>query len=222
MVLGGVTPGGHPVMDMLAQATGGHAFKNTNDVRGAIRTVLDDSDATYTLAFHVDEGGLDSKFHKIKVNVHRAGAEARHRDGYEATPESPADDKHRAAEIRSAVDSPLDAGGVRLRVELTRGEKLKFSVVVTAEDVTLETKAGRSTGLIDAVFAQRSVDGRDLGTAFYTLRPDLDAKQRADASKNGLGFTKEIAPAKDATEVKVVIVDRETGRLGSVIVPLRK
>jgi VWFA-related protein len=68
--LGSQTPTGQPVMDMLAQATGGRVFKN-NDIAGAIRTVLDESESTYTLAFYPQNGDLDSTFHKLRVKAQR-------------------------------------------------------------------------------------------------------------------------------------------------------
>jgi VWFA-related protein len=200
------TPTGHPVMDMLSGATGGRTFKNTNDVRGALRSVLDDTETTYTLAFSPDANDLDSKFHKLRVQVSRPGVEVHYREGYEAMPDAP-------VQIAATIGSPLEASGIRLRVTLDRGAKLRFSVVIDSSDI--------SFGLIDAAFVQRSADGRDLGTTFYTLRGDVNAAQREEASRKGLGFAKEIVPVAGAVEVKVVVVDRASGRIGSVFVPLR-
>jgi hypothetical protein len=199
------TPAGHAVMDMLSTATGGRTFKNTNDVRGALRSVLDDAETTYTVAFSPDANDLDSKFHKLRVQVSRPGVEVHYREGYEAVPDAP-------VRIAATIGSPLEASGIRLRVTLDRGAKLRFSVVVDSSDI--------SFGLIDAAFVQRSADGRDLGTTFYTLRGDVNAAQREEASRKGLGFAKEIVPVAGAVEVKVVVVDRASGRIGSVFIPL--
>jgi VWFA-related protein len=216
----GVTPSGHPVMDMVAQATGGRAFKNTNDIQGAIRTVLEEAAATYTLAFAPDAGALDSKFHPVKVTVGRSGVEVRHRDGYTASPDPPQDEKSRAAEIRSAVVSPLESGGVRLKVKVERTATLDVAAIVAAEDIEFETRNGRWTAQVEVALAQRAADGRDLGTTFYSVRPDFDESRHAEAMRKGVGFSKSVAVAAGATELRVVVVDRATGRLGSVIVRL--
>jgi hypothetical protein len=218
--LGGIqTPEGHATMDMLASATGGRAFKNNNDIKGAIRTVLDDSELTYTLAFHPDEQGLDGSFHKLKVQVKRPEVEVRHREGYFATDDPPATSEQRVRAIRQAIVSPLEAAGIRARVQFDRAAGLSVSVVLNAADVALDSVDGRRTATLDAVFTQRGVDGRELSAVTYTLRPSLDEQQHREALAKGLGFAKNITPADGAVELKVVIFDRATGRLGSVIAP---
>jgi len=183
------TPIGHAVMDMLAQATGGRTFKNTNDVRGALRSVLDDAESTYTLAFAPDANDLDSTFHKLRVKVNRPGITARYREGYEAVPDA----------------TPVDSSGIRLQVKVDRAEKVRLDVVIDARDV--------GAGPIEAAFAQRSVDGRDLATTFSTLRGGA-------GQARAIGFVKEFVPVADAVEVRLVILDRASGRTGSITVPL--
>ena len=217
----GMSPSGQPVMRLLAQATGGRAFTDSNDIRGAIRTVLDDSASTYTLAFHPEEADLDSKAHKLTVKLSRPGVEIRHRDSYQAIADPPRDDRSRAAEIRAAIVSPLDSGGVGLRVRATRGETLRLDVLITARDVTFERGGDHWKAGMDVALAQRAADGRDLGTTFYTVAPDFGEAQYQDALAKGVGFSKGIPAAAGAVDVKVVIVDRASGRLGSLAVPLR-
>src|SRR6202023_1796025 len=45
-------PEGHDTMQMLADRTGGKAFINTNDLRGAIRKAIEDAEVTYTIGFY--------------------------------------------------------------------------------------------------------------------------------------------------------------------------
>jgi VWFA-related protein len=217
----GMTPSGQAVMNLLAQATGGRAFTDTNDIRGAIRTVLDESASTYTLAFRPEEADLDSKSHKLTVKVNRPGVESRHRDSYLAVADPPRDDGNRAAEIRSAIVSPLDTGGIGLRVRATRGAELRLDVLITAQDVTFEHTGEHWNASMQAILAQRAADGRDLGTTFYTVGPDFDDTHYKDALAKGVGFSKSIAAAPDAVDVKVIVVDRASGRIGSLVVPLR-
>src|SRR5579884_669810 len=60
-------------MNYIADLTGGKAFYNTNDIEGAIRKAIDDSQVTYTLGYYVPDENWDNKFHKIKVKVKRSG-----------------------------------------------------------------------------------------------------------------------------------------------------
>jgi VWFA-related protein len=214
------TPEGHAPMDMLASATGGRAFKNNNDIKGAIRAVLDDSELTYTLAFHPDSQGLDGSFHRIKVQVNRPGIDVRHREGYVAEADPPATPEHRARALGRAIASPLEAAGIRARVQVDRAAGLAVSLILNAADLALDLADGRRTATLDAVFTQRAADGRELAAVTYTLRPSLEESQFREALEKGLGFAKTLAPAEGAVELKVVIFDRASGRIGSVIVPL--
>src|SRR5207253_2824862 len=49
-----LAPTGTHSLQMIADSTGGRAFYNTNDLKNAIRTALDDSEITYTLGFYAD------------------------------------------------------------------------------------------------------------------------------------------------------------------------
>ena len=66
-------PIGIGTMQDMAEDTGGRAFVNTNDLTGAIREAIEDSVATYTLGFYIDNDSIDGKFHEIKLEVKRKG-----------------------------------------------------------------------------------------------------------------------------------------------------
>ncbi len=68
---GSSVPKGHDTMQALADYTGGRAFINTNDIRGAIRKAVEDSEVTYTLGFYPASETLDGKYHELKVKVDR-------------------------------------------------------------------------------------------------------------------------------------------------------
>ncbi len=213
-------PAGQDTMDAFAQSTGGRAFKNSNDIQGAIRTVLDDSEVTYTLAFRPDADKLDGTFHNIKVSVNRPGSQVRCRRGYFADPDPAAGERERDSIIRGALANPLESSGIRLRARLARGRELSFAVILNPADLALELSNKHRTATLDVVVSQRATDGRELVNATFTLRPNLDETQFRDSLEEGLGFERSVAPVSGAVEVKIVVYDRGSGRTGSVIVPL--
>jgi hypothetical protein len=154
------------------------------------------------------------------VQVNRPGIEVRHREGYLAEADPVPTTEQRTRAIHQAIASPLEAAGIRARVQVDRAAGLAVSLILNAADLALEMSDGRRTATLDAVFTQRAADGRERATVTYTLRPSLDATQHRDALANGLGLAKTLTPAEGAVELKVVILDRATGRIGSVIVPL--
>src|SRR5665213_3835186 len=78
-------------MQLLADWTGGKAFYNSKDIRGAIKQATADAEVTYTLGFYAEEKDLDGSYHELKVKVARKGTDTRYRKGYFAIPLTAAD-----------------------------------------------------------------------------------------------------------------------------------
>ena len=170
---------GHTSSSTLAESTGGILFENSNDIRGAIRAAVEDSEVSYTLGFYPDSGLLDSKFHPIKVTVKGHGLDVRYRKGYLALPETQAADHQRLQQIRDAIWSPLEATGISLTAALQKVEQpkpgsLEFVVGITPGDIGFVQKDGKWTTALDIVFAQRGQDGRDLGFTTKSVAVNLD------------------------------------------------
>ena len=79
----GMSPsrGAEDWLRVLADQTGGRATVNTNDVRGGLSRVLDDSGGYYLLGY-VSPHGDDGKFHTIAVRTTRPQVDVRARKGY--------------------------------------------------------------------------------------------------------------------------------------------
>src|SRR5262249_45896359 len=71
----------------LAEGTDGTAIVGTNNIREALRRVVDDLSSYYLLGYY-STGKLDGKFHSITVRVKRPGVTVRARRGYQALRES--------------------------------------------------------------------------------------------------------------------------------------
>ncbi len=213
-------PAGQDTMDAFAQATGGRVFKNNNDIQGAIRAVLDDSEVNYTLTFRPDPDTLDGTFHPIKVSVKRPGSRVQCRTEYFAGADPPAGEQERASIIRGGLTNPLESSGVRLQVRLARERELAFTVILNTADLAFELSNQQRAATLDVVVSQRAADGRELESAAFTLRPRLDDSKFRESLEKGLGFERRVAPAQGAVEVKILVYDRGSGRTGSIIVPL--
>jgi VWFA-related protein len=217
---------GQETMRILAQETGGKALYGTNDVRAAIRLAVDDAELTYTLAFYPDAAKLDAKFHPIKVEVKRKGLDLRHRTGYLAEPEAAVDDASRMAQIADAIWSPLDGNGIALTARLEPADPLtpgtvRFTVTVNALDVSFRLHNDRWTDTIDMVFTGKTVDGREIGTLSEIADLTLEPETYQQVKQEGLSFTKTIEVNRETARIRVLIVDRNSGRLGSLTIPIR-
>jgi VWFA-related protein len=77
----GPSHGAEDWLRVLADETGGRAIVNTNDLRGGLSRVLDDSGGYYLLGY-VSPHGDDGKFHTITVRTTRPQVDVRARKGY--------------------------------------------------------------------------------------------------------------------------------------------
>jgi len=74
----------HLSMEAVAEATGGQAFYNTNDIAGAIANAADAGSSYYTLSYAPPSVEYDGRTHAISVKVDRPGIHVLYRKGYSA------------------------------------------------------------------------------------------------------------------------------------------
>ena len=226
---------GHPdfrgfaTMDAIAKRTGGKAFYETNDIFGAIRSAVDDSVVSYELGYYPEIANWDGTFHKIKVTVNRPGVDVRIRQGYFAAHSRTMTPQARQSFFSAAVTNLLnsDGIGVTLRVnppaDATAARQLTMSVVLDPQDLSVEPKdAAHWTGTLGTVFVQLDDKGAVVGAtddAFqFTLGPDQYQKML----QSGLSYKESVPIQPGASELRVVVRDAASGRIGAATIPLAR
>ena len=76
----------HMSMQTIAEETGGKAFINSNDLKGAVESAIEDGSSYYTIAYMPGALKLDGSFRRIKVTVDGGGDKLAYRSGYYAEP----------------------------------------------------------------------------------------------------------------------------------------
>jgi VWFA-related protein len=71
-------------MDLMADGTGGKAFRNSNNLALNLKTSMEDGSTFYTLGYYPDNKKWDGQFRRIQVKSNRPGLTLRHRVGYYA------------------------------------------------------------------------------------------------------------------------------------------
>jgi len=215
----------YETMDILADRTGGVAFRNVNHLDKAIRQALDDGRVTYTLGYYPAADAWDGKFHKIAVNVKRKGVRVRYAKGYFALPETNATGELRKRHIEDALLSPLDATVIGLGARIDPAsqpapDSFRVVVQVDSSDLTLKSSGNTWTGSVEYVLMEQATDGAALHITTETLNLNLN-KQKYDAiMRGGLLLTAFIKPAPQAYRLRAVILDRPSGNLGSISIAL--
>jgi VWFA-related protein len=76
------TAAGNATMDVLADQTGGKAFRNSNDLAGEVQEAIDIGSNYYTIAYTPADQTYKPAYHKIHVNVDQLGLHLTYRPGY--------------------------------------------------------------------------------------------------------------------------------------------
>jgi hypothetical protein len=212
-------------MKHLAGLTGGRAFYNSMDIKGAVRSAMEDSSVTFTLGFYADPATLDDKFHDIKVQVDRKGVDVRYRQGYFAFKDDLHSDQQLRQELADALWSPLDSTAIPLIMRLDpvdQPEPGLFRAYLAADlrSLTVEQQtSGHWAGSVDVLLIQQDKAGKTLDSSLQTLNLDLNKVNYETVLKTGVPLGKYLRPKPGLATVRAIVMDRPTGKIGSLIVP---
>jgi VWFA-related protein len=218
-------PIGIDTMQKLADATGGRAFVNTNDLTGAIRDAVEDSAVTYTLGFYIDSSSLDGKFHELKVQVLRSGVNLRYPKGYFALKDTPATQDDRHNNFLIAVKSPLDSSAIPLQVQVSRANQpapnsLALSGSIGIHDLQLAQSGEIRTGALDITVIEQDETGKVLKESANRINLRFTEKQYPVVLESGITFQKSVQALSGATTLRVLVQDPSTAAIGSLVIPL--
>jgi len=90
----------------LSSETGGFHVGNTNDLASGIRKILESQSYYYVLTYSTPNPKLDGRYHKIKVDVSRAGVRVSYRKGYYAPKEQLTFERRKKEDILEALQAP--------------------------------------------------------------------------------------------------------------------
>ncbi len=100
-------------MDMLADVTGGRAFRNTNELTAGVRAAATDLRGSYSVGFYVPDNS-DHRWREFDVRVSRPGVRVLHRKGYMALAPVKQPVNWSQAEWQAAMQNPLGSTAIRL------------------------------------------------------------------------------------------------------------
>ena len=209
----------HPVQGIfrdVATATGGRVFRRSGDIARELNDVVEDGRAAYLLSF-TPSAPADDKYHTLMVKLPgRRDVRLRYRTGYLYSKE-PAGMKDR---FREAVWQAKDANEIGLTAEPAGASNqwtLKLNIAAT--DLQMAQQGGRWMDKLDIFLVKRDdavqkaqVTGKTLG---LRLKPETYQK----ALRDGIPFEEPVDATPVAGSLRVMVVDENSGRIGSVTVP---
>jgi len=207
----------HPIQGTfreLASATGGRALRRAGDIVAELESIVADGRAAYLLSFTPDTSA-DDKYHVLTMKAARPGLTLRYRTGYLFAKE-PATMKER---FRQAIWQPQEMTEIDLTAfseQDSSGKMLKLKIA--GSDVALAEKAGRWTGTIDIFVAQRNDDGMRAKLSGQRLGLQMKPATYENAIRDGIPFSQQIELASETDSVRVIVVDENSGRIGSITI----
>jgi VWFA-related protein len=200
-------------MDVLADVTGGRAFRNTNDLAAGVSAAESDMRASYSLGFYVPDNE-DTRWHDLRVRVRRPGVRVLHRRGYMALAPVKQPRDWTQGEWQAAVRNPLGSTSIRLdaRVDVVEGG-LNVLLQIAADDLYYRRANGQPVTELEIGFGERNREEwtrvrRDGATITIKENP-----QRA-VRPTIVRFSKMWTINPDTTAIRLIVRDRLTGRFG--------
>jgi VWFA-related protein len=214
---------GFATMETLAERTGGKAFYNDNDLGRAFRSADQDSRAAYRLGYEPSHDDWNGGWREIRIEARRPGVRLRHRRGYFAQPDEPAEDWYRSGVLGAAMWSPTDATGLGLAVRPfpAAPATLDLTILVDVRDVAIRQAGERWRGQLDVWLVQLGPSDEHLGTVSHVAGIDLDRPAFEQVTRAGeLPIRERLERDPKAVLVRVLVRDVASGALGSVSIPL--
>jgi hypothetical protein len=162
-------------MRTISDETGGFAILGGN-VSDHFRRIIDQNSSYYLLGYYPQGGKKNDKFRSLEVKVKRPGLRVQYRKGY-AVPRSSSDRRASAAakaappDLQAAIESPLPAGGVPMRVFaapfLGSPKRTALMLVIELEPSALrfQQQADAFTEGLDLLIVPVDASGRALDGA---------------------------------------------------------
>jgi hypothetical protein len=218
-------------LGVLAEGTGGFLVHGTNDLSGALRRILQDSDSAYLLAYSPSSDERDGRFRRIQVKLPgHPRLTVRSRHGYFAPddrqPAAPAPvatpDQTRERDLRRALSSLVPLRGVPLDMALDfvdlppQGPQAVVRARVDLRGLPLATQGDRRQGELEVLGVVHDEAGQVVGEVEgHRVELDLSPATYQQLLRDGLRFQRSVALRPGSYQVRLVARERLSAQVGT-------
>jgi VWFA-related protein len=240
----------HASMLQIAHETGGKEYFNTNGLKEAVASAIDNGSSYYTISFVPTVKELNGQFRKINVKVDDGDYKLAYRNGYFADPpekltaHSPAQiNMFMTATMHGALpstqipfkahvmettdpslrDAKLPAGPAGDLAESLKGPVHRFIVDLNVDPRGLtydDTPDGSHEAQIELLLVAYDDAGNRINYLDNTFRVKFDAKQLAQATTSGISARIPLDVPAGRHFLRVAVHDLVSGSVGSLEVPM--
>jgi VWFA-related protein len=208
----------------LANETGGKFYKNNNDIKTGLSSLLQENSGYYLLGFQPESGRWDGKFHKLKVLVkNRPDLIVTTRKGYLAktlkTDQREVNSK--ASELAEAMSSPLVRRDIDVLLTPFYRDDAKREPILTT---MLHIDASKlNFKLVDGFYKDKLVltgvmvdrMGKLADSFSNSVDLNFEAKDFDGVKKDGLLSTRAISVKPGNYQVRILVREADSGILGT-------
>jgi VWFA-related protein len=209
----------HPIQGAfreLAAATGGRALRRDGDIAAELNNVVADGRAAYLLSFTPDQPA-DDQYHVLTVKLTgRRDISLRYRTGYLYSKEA----ENLKDRFRQTIWQPREAEQIKVAaipVHDANGAALRLNIGAT--DLEWVQQGDRWTDHLDVFLALRDDAGLNATVRGNSLHLRMTAGNYQKLLHDGIPFEQPIDLKVNFDSVRIVVLDENSGRMGSVTVP---
>jgi VWFA-related protein len=209
----------------LALDTGGLVLRNANDLGAGLARVGREARSYYLLGYAPTNRAADGRFRRIQVSVARPGVTLHARRGYFA-PDARAtagSTEGRDEAMQRALDAPFDLGGVGLRAlaqvfgEAAPGQaRVLLTVEADIRALAFADDGGVARDALDTLLVVAHRGSGDFTRFDQQFEISFRPQTRAAYERTWFPMTRELKLPPGPYQAKVVVRDRNSGRVGTI------
>ena len=213
-------------MRNMARMTGGRAYLNRNDLHNTIASSMETGSNYYTLAYRPQNTDWDGKFRKVTVKSTRSKVKLLYRSGYYALrdPLGSTDDPDHVVSLAMQPTSPLSTQLImKARVVPPEGtdEPTSVDILVDVRDLSFhQTGDAQKAPEVQFVAIAWDAKGQQCTSFSEDYHATLSPSQLQALIRTGLQLHKEMMLKPGSYQLRLGVMDRISGRIGTLDVPL--
>jgi VWFA-related protein len=212
---------GRQTLDLFVSLTGGRIYPS-DSVGSALPQARTDARGNYHIAYEGDASEADGKRHKIRVTCSRKDVRLLTEQEYYALGLQAPPAEFEMWAFDQAAKSPVEAAeiGVKAKPPVGDGRQVQFELQIATNDLLLRQVDGRWVGSASVTFVGYEREEPLQSSKPIPLNINLSAEQYGAAAGQSIAFRQVVPLDAAVRRVRAIIVDRGTGAVGSVTIPL--
>jgi VWFA-related protein len=212
-------------MRSIASLTGGRAHINDNDLEGAIADSMQTGSSYYSLAYRPAAIEWNGKFRKIAIKTSRRNVKLLYRTGYYATSDTASlkDDPGRVVTVAMQPSSPVSTQLImkaRVIPAKSPGETTGIDILIDVHDLALTEEKDQKKPDVQFMAVAWDANGKQAASFSEEFHAPLTPAQLESLWRTGLQIHQGMLLKSGPYQLRLAVMDRISGRIGTLDVPL--